>query len=310
MRTTWCGRRRLLAREGGAEVFCLRVAAEDGDGVLELLRGDGAEGFLRRALVRAVGAVERLPVVEDRLVQQVAARARGALPGHARIGGKCAAETAEDRKDGEHCQGDAGERADVAARPEERQAQDAAKEPGEERREQERGSEARPELVLLHRRREDRRAVVLPPVEEHDIEALMEDLVVRDADDEEERHERDGGTAEHEVQAAGRPAPGNRVGHGAEKERQAREERRRLEADARAEPERAEDVGACGAAELGCVEQQEGDAKDHELDVEEDEEPQVQLEGKKKTQMIHLTDRSPAWGRDLPPVGRAAGVVL
>lgn len=198
-------RGRRSAGKGGREGVGVRLSSERLDGVLELLVGNRAERPLRCPLMRTVSAVECLPVVEDGLVQNGVARPGSALPRDAAVGMECSAEAAENGEDRKKRQRQADPDACVTTRPPGGETQELPQEPDQKRREQDGAQETRSEMILLHRRSEDRGFVVLQAIEKHDVVALMEDLIIGDAGDEEQRHHSDGKAAERPMNAAGRP---------------------------------------------------------------------------------------------------------
>lgn len=221
--------------------------------------------------MRTVRAVKRLSVIEHRFIQNHISRARSTLPRHAAVRMKRSAKPAENAKDRhKDCRQDSIP-PDMALRQPDRCVRNPEPEPDEKRHEQDRASQARPKLILLHRCIPDGRMVILPAIEQHDIEALMKDLIIRDADHEKQRHQAHSHTAQDLTDPFFRPPGPDGIRQRTKHKRKRRQKRRRLQANAGPKPERLKDILPAGTSQLAGINQQKCNTKYHEQDVDTQE---------------------------------------
>lgn len=226
----------------------------------------------------AVRAVKRLTVIEDSLIENDIPRAGRTLPRHTAVRMECPAKAAEDGKHRHKDNRQASPDADMAPRLPDRRPQDSLQQPDEQRHQEDSTQEARPELILLHRRIPDGPFIILHAVEQHDVESLMENLIIGNADDKEQRHQPHSHTAKYRPDTSRRPSSPYRIGNRAKEKRECHEERRRLQADTSPHPESCCNIFRTGFAELTRIDQHEGNAKDHEQDVDVQEQLRILLQ--------------------------------
>lgn len=256
----------------------LRMPAQLCDCLLQPFSRDGPQCLFRRPLVRAVRAIKRLSIIKDGLIEHNILRTSRTLPRHTAVRMERPAKAAEDgkhrHKDNRHASPDA----DMAARLPDRRPQDILQQPDEQRHQENSTQEARPELILLHRRIPDGPFIILHTVEQHDVESLMENLIIGNADDKEQRHQAHSHTAQYRPDTPRRPSAPYCVGNRAKDKRERHEERRRLQADTSPQPESCCNIFRTGIAKLTRIDQHEGNAKDHEQDVDVQEQLRILLQ--------------------------------
>ena len=96
----------------------------------------------------------------------------------------------------------------------------------------------------------------------------MENLIIGNADDKEQRHQAHGHTAKYRPDTSHRPSSPYRIGNRAKDKRKRHKERRRLQADTSPQPESCCNIFRTSIAKLTRIDQHEGNAKDHEQDVD------------------------------------------
>lgn len=236
----------------------------------------------------AVRAVKRLTVIEDGLIENDIPRAGSTLPWDTAVRMECSAKAAEDGKHRHKDNRQASPDADMAPRLPDRRPQDFLQQPDEQHHQEDSPQEARPELILLHRRIPDGPFIILHAVEQHDVISLMEDLIIGNADDKEQRHQAHGHTAQYRPDTPRRPSAPYCVGNRAKDKRERHEERRRLQADTSPHPEGCCNIFRTGFAKLTRVDQQERNAKDHEQNVDVQEQLRILLYIFKKSHIFLL----------------------
>lgn len=159
----------------------------------------------------------------------------------------------------------------MTARLPDRRPQKPPQEQDKRRREQSRSQKPRPELILLNHRCPNRRFIILQPVEQHDIEPLMEHLIIRNADNEEQGHQADSHTPQDRANTICRPTAPDRIGNRPKHKRNRHQERCRLQTDPRAQPKRLRNISHTGTPHLTSINQQESHTENHEqrIDVQE-----------------------------------------
>lgn len=191
---------------------------------------------------------------------------------------ECPAKAAEDgkhrHKDNRQASPDAG----MAPRLPDRRTQDFLQQPDEQCHQENSPQEARPELILLHCRIPDGCFIVLHAVEQHDVESLMENLIIGNADNKEKCHQPHSHTAQHRPDTTRRPSAPYCVGNRAKDKRERHKERRRLQADPSPQPESFNNITCTSTAKLTRVNQQERNAKDHKQDVDVQEQLRILLQ--------------------------------
>ena len=254
------------------------VAAKPRDCRIPLFFRDGANRLLRCSLMCAIGALERLSIIKDGLIEHNILRTSRTLPRHTAVRMERPAKAAEDGKHRHEDNCQASPDADMALRLPDRRPQDFLQQPDEQHHQEDSLQEARPELILLHRRIPDGPFIILHAVEQHDVISLMEDLIIGNADDKEQRHQAHGHTAQYRPDTPRRPSAPYCVGNRAKDKRERHEERRRLQADTSPQPESCCNIFRTGFAKLTRIDQQEGNAKDHEQDVDVQEQLRILLQ--------------------------------
>lgn len=262
------------------------------DCLLQLFSRDGPQCLFRRPLVRAVRAIKRLTIVKDGLIEDDIPRAGRTLPRDTAVRMECPAKAAKDGKHRHKDNRQASPDADMAARLPDRRPQDLLQQPDEQCHQEDCPQEARPELILLHSRVPDGCFIILHAVEQHDVEALMKNLIIGDADDKEQCHQPHSHAAQHRPDARHRPPAPNGIRHRTEHKRKRHKERRRLQTDPSPEPESLNNITCTSTAQLPRVDQQKRNAKDHEQDVDVQKQLRILLQRFKKTQTITLHDVS------------------
>ena len=247
------------------------------DCLLQLFSRDGPQCLFRRPLVRAVRAIKRLAIVKDGLIEDDIPRAGRTLPRNTAVRMKCPAKAAEDGKHRHKDNRQTSPDADMAVRLPDRRPQDFLQQPDEQRHQEDCPQEARPELILLHSRIPDGRLIILHAVEQHDVEPLMENFIIGNADDKEQCHQPHSHTAQYRPDARHRPPAPNGIRHRAEHKRKRHKERRRLQTDPSPEPESLNNITCTSTAQLTRVDQQKRNAKDHEQDVDVQEQLRILL---------------------------------
>lgn len=226
----------------------------------------------------AVRAVKRLTVIEDGLIENDIPRAGSTLPWDTAVRMECPAKAAEDGKHRHKDNRQASPDADMAPRLPDRRTQDSLQQPNEQCHQEDSTQEARPELILLHRRIPDGPFIILHAVEQHDVESLMENLIIGNADDKEKCHQPHSHTAQHRPDARHRPPLPDRIGNRAKDKWERHKERCRLQADPSPQPESFNNITCTSTAKLTRVDQQERNAKDHKQDVDVQEQLRILLQ--------------------------------
>lgn len=173
-----------------------------------------------------------------------------------------------------------------------RRPQDLLQQPDEQRHQENCPQEAWPELILLHSRIPDGRLIILHAVEQHDVEALMKNLIIGNADDKEQCHQPRSHATQYHPDARHRPPAPNGIRHRTEHKRKRHKERRRLQTDPSSQPESFCHIFRTSISQLTGVNQQERNAKGHEQDVDVQKQLRILLQRFKKTQTITLHDVS------------------
>lgn len=118
----------------------------------------------------------------------------------------------------------------------------------------------------------------------------MENLIIGNADDKEQCHQPHGHTAQYRLDAHHRPPTPHGIRYRAKYKRERHEKRHRLQTDPSPEPESLNNITCTSTAQLTRVDQQKCNAKDHEQDVDVQEQLRILLQRFEKTQTITLHD--------------------
>ena len=230
--------------------------------------------------MRDIRPIQRLSIIQYRLIQDHIPRASRTLPRHPVIRVKRPAEATKDCKNRKTDHRSEYPKPNVPLwTPNIRPLSYVQPQPHKDHHQNTRTQKPRPQRILLHCRIKDRPLVILHAIEQHDIEPLMKNLIIRNARHKEERHQRNFDTPQHLSDTCHRPLRVKRIRDRSEKKRERHQERRRLETDPRPQPERGQNIPHSGAPHLPRVNRKKCDAEKHEKKIDIKKQLRVLLNG-------------------------------